>query len=162
MSTTPYNLLFLCTGNSARSILAEYITKEFYAKTFNAVSAGAHPKGHPHPMALTVLTEDFQLDCSAARSKSWDEFKDTRFDFVITLCDNAKETCPVWPGQPVLAHWGMKDPSDVPEADQRQAFFQTGQLLRHRMELLCSLPIQKLDRLKLELETRNIATSTPE
>lgn len=162
MSTTPYKLLFLCTGNSARSILAEYITRHFYSHLFDAVSAGSNPAGSPNPMALTILKEDFQIDCSDARSKSWEEFKEVHFDFVITLCDNAKESCPVWPGQPLLSHWGMVDPSDAPENDQRRAFASTAQLLKHRMELLASLPISKLDRLKLEAETHAIGTSTPE
>lgn len=113
-------------------------------------------------MALTILTEDFKIDCSDARSKSWEEFMDVHFDFVITLCDNAKETCPVWPGQPVVAHWGMVDPSDAPEEQKRKEFAATAQLLRHRMELLASLPIAKLDRLKLETETHSIGASTPE
>jgi arsenate reductase len=162
MSTTPYKLLFLCTGNSARSILAEYITKHFYSNLFEAVSAGSDPKGEPHPMGLTILREDFAIDCSDARSKSWEEFKDVHFDFVITLCDNAKESCPVWPGQPLLSHWGMEDPSDAPAEEQRRAFGRTAQVLKHRMELLASLPISKLDRLKLEAETHQIGSSTPE
>jgi arsenate reductase len=162
MNQNPFKLLFLCTGNSARSILAEYITKHFHSNLFEAVSAGSDPKGEPNPMALTILREDFHIDCSDARSKSWDEFKDIHFDFVITLCDDAKESCPVWPGQPLLSHWGMKDPSDAPLEDQRRAFASTAQLLRHRMELLASLPIRKLDRLKLEAETHSIGSSTPD
>jgi arsenate reductase (thioredoxin) len=158
---TPYRLLFLCTGNSARSILAEFITRRNFGKRFDPVSAGASPKGQPHPMALTVLQEDFGIDVSTARSKSWDEFQDIHFDFVITLCDSAKESCPVWPGQPVVAHWGMTDPSDAPPEEQRRAFSRCAQLLRHRMELLASLPIEKLDRLKLQTETQEIAHKEP-
>jgi arsenate reductase len=162
MSTPRYTILFLCTGNSARSILAEYVTRHFHSSLFDAVSAGSDPKDEPNPMALTILREDFKIDCSDARSKSWEVFQDVHFDFVITLCDNAKESCPVWPGQPLLSHWGMKDPSDAPEAEQRRAFAITAQTLRHRMELLASLPIAKLDRLKLEAETKSIGTSMPD
>jgi len=107
-------------------------------------------------MALTILNEDFAIPTEGATSKSWESFGDTHFDFVITLCDNAKESCPVWPGQPILAHWGMQDPSDEPEDAQRKAFSRTAQLLRFRMELLASLPIEKLDRLKLQAETESI------
>jgi arsenate reductase len=142
--------------------MAEYITKRFFSRIFDAVSAGSNPAGAPNPMALTILREDFNIDCSDARSKSWEEFKDVHFDFVITLCDNAKESCPVWPGQPLLSHWGMVDPSDAPEEQKRKEFAKTAQLLRHRMELLASLPIAKLDRLKLEAETHSIGSSTPE
>ncbi len=154
----PYKLLFLCTGNSARSILAEYLTKHFFSDRFDAVSAGSNPKPSPHPMALKILNEDFAIPTEGASSKSWETFGDTHFDFVITLCDNAKESCPVWPGQPILAHWGMQDPSDEPEEEQRKAFSRTAQLLRFRMELLASLPIDKLDRLKLQAETESIGT----
>ncbi|MDF3131127.1 arsenate reductase ArsC [Kiritimatiellaeota bacterium B1221] len=156
---TPYKILFLCTGNSARSILSEFLTNEFFPDKFEAYSAGSQPKPDPHPVGLSVLQEDFKIDTSSARSKSWDEFKDIHFDFVLTLCDDAKESCPLWPGQPVLAHWRTEDPSDAPESEQRKAFSQTAQLLRYRIELLASLPIDKLDRLKLETETQSISTA---
>ncbi len=156
-SNAAYSLLFLCTGNSARSILAEFISKKHFAQRFDVYSAGASPKSQPHPMALTVLQEDYQIDTHEARSKSWDEFQDRHFDFVITLCDDAKEQCPVWPGQPVIAHWGMRDPSDEAPEEQRRAFEITANLIRFRMELLASLPIEKLDRLRLEAETQSIA-----
>ena len=159
---TPYHILFLCTGNSARSILAEYLTHHFFSAKFKAVSAGSKPKAEPHPMALHILQNDFKIDCSKARSKSWEEFKDTNFDFVITLCDHAKETCPVWPGQPVISHWGMPDPSDEPADQQLRAFSRTAQVLKYRMELLSCLPIEKLERLKLEAQTRAIGTQNPE
>lgn len=159
MSPTPYKILFLCTGNSARSILSEFLTRTFFSDKFEAYSAGSHPKLSPNPVALQVLQEDFNIDVSEARSKSWEEFNHVTFDFVITLCDDAKESCPVWPGQPIVAHWGTKDPSDAPEADKRKEFSRTAHLLRYRLELLASLPIAKLDRLKLELETQTISTA---
>jgi arsenate reductase len=159
MSKSPYSILFLCTGNSARSILAEFVTNHFFSEKFKAFSAGSDPKDQPNPMALAVLKEDFQIDCSQASSKSWDVFEGIDFDFVLTLCDDAKESCPVWPGQPVVAHWGMKDPSDAPESGKRKAFLNTAQILKYRMELLANLPIEKLDRLKLETETKAISKS---
>ncbi|WFB35534.1 arsenate reductase ArsC [Kiritimatiellota bacterium B12222] len=161
MTQSPYKILFLCTGNSARSILSEFLCRQFFSDKFEAYSAGSDPKDAPNPMALTVLKEDFNIDVSDARSKSWDEFKDVNFDFVLTLCDDAKESCPVWPGQPVVAHWSTKDPSDAPEEERRKAFSRTAQLIRFRLELFASLPIAKLDRLKLELETQAISTNTP-
>lgn len=161
--TAPYKILFLCTGNSARSILAEFVTNHFFSDKFLACSAGSQPKDQPNPMALTVLREDFHIDCSQASSKSWDVFAGTDFDFVLTLCDDAKESCPVWPGQPVVAHWGMQDPSDTPESAKRKAFLRTAQILKYRIELLANLPISKLDRLKLQTETSNIRnTELPE
>jgi len=158
-SHAPFRILFLCTGNSARSILAEHLTRSLFSDRFDPVSAGSDPKPEPHPDALAVLREDFGIDPSDARSKSLDEFRNTHFDFVITLCDDAKEKCPVWPGQPVLAHWGMKDPSDAPEGERRKAFLEAAHLIRRRMELLASLPFDKLDRLRLELETRSIGST---
>ena len=98
-----FKILFLCTGNSARSIFAEYLLKEIASVRFETYSAGASPKPAPHPLALQILREDFRIDASDAYSKSWEEFKDAQFDFVIPLCDNAKETCPVWPGQPIVS-----------------------------------------------------------
>ena len=105
MSAQPYRVLILCTGNSARSIIGEYLLNLRGRGRFQASSAGARPTGAVNPLALWVLKERYGIDASGARSKSWDEFKDVRFDFVITVCDNARESCPVWPGQPVLAEW---------------------------------------------------------
>lgn len=151
-------ILFLCTGNSARSILAEYLLKQMAPQRFEVFSAGAEPKAEPHPMALDVLQDAFHIDASEARSKSWEEFKDVKFDFVITLCDRAKETCPVWPGQPVLAHWGSPDPADLVASEERQAqiFWQVTQQIKRRIELFTSLPFEKLDALRLEIATREI------
>ena len=153
-----FKVLFLCTGNSARSIFAEYLLREIASVRFESYSAGSSPKPAPHPLALEVLWEDFKIDASDARSKSWEEFPDARFDFVITLCDSAKESCPVWAGQPVIAHWSSPDPAAVQGSteEQRRAFWQVAQQIRHRLELLASLPFDKLDALRLETATKEI------
>lgn len=153
-----FKILFLCTGNSARSILAEYLLKRIAPQRFEVYSAGASPKPAPHPMALTVLQDTFRIDASAARSKSWEEFKNIEFDFVITLCDNARETCPVWPGLPIIAHWNSPDPASF-EGDEKAThyvFWQVAQQISRRLELLASLPFEKLDALRLEVATREI------
>ena len=107
----PYKTLFLCTGNSARSIIAEYLLRARGKERFESHSAGAKPAGRVNPFAIEVLQKHYALDASQARSKSWEEYRDVAFDFVITLCDKARESCPVWPGQPVIAHWGSPDPA---------------------------------------------------
>ncbi len=117
MNKQRFKLLFLCTSNSARSIIAEYLVKRFAGDKFDAVSAGASPKPHPNTLALKVLSSHSNIDVSDARSKSWDEFSDVKFDFVITLCDIAP--CPIWPGQPIIAHWETPAPSDV-EGTEKQ------------------------------------------
>ncbi|MDX2081297.1 MAG: arsenate reductase ArsC [Terrimicrobiaceae bacterium] len=153
-----FKVLFLCTGNSARSIIAEYLLKRMAPQRFEVYSAGASPKPAPHPMALTILQDTYKIDASDARSKSWEEFHDVEFDFVITLCDNAKETCPVWPGQPILAHWSSPDPAAF-EGDEKAAhhvFWQVAQQINRRLELLASLPFEKLDALRLAIATKEI------
>ncbi len=154
-------ILFLCTGNSARSILAEFLLNHRAPTLFQAYSAGSNPRGEVHPLALRVLREQFQIDPAGARSKSWDEYKDVRFDFVITLCDNARESCPIWPGQPVVAHWGSPDPAAVEGSEDRRAsaFSMVGIEIARRIDLFRALPIYKLDRLKLESLTRGIGES---
>jgi arsenate reductase (thioredoxin) len=151
-------VLFLCTGNSARSILAEYLLKRIGQSRFEVFSAGTDPVGEVNPLALSVLTELYHIDVNDARSKSTEEFKDSDFDFVITVCDNARETCPVWPGQPIVAHWGVADPAFAPgdESERFRVFRQTALVLQRRIELFCALPLDKLDRLKLEQLTREI------
>ena len=104
-------ILFLCTGNSARSIFAEYFMNRIGRNRFEAYSAGSQPAGTVNPFALRVLRDMYNIDASQARSKSWDEFKDLAFDFVITVCDSARESCPIFPGQPIVAHWGIPDPA---------------------------------------------------
>ena len=164
MSDKVYNVLFLCTGNSARSILAEMILRKDGMEHFHAYSAGSHPKGEVHPLALKVLTS-FGYPTDGARSKSWDEFATPdaqKMDFVFTVCDNAAgEVCPVWPGQPVTAHWGIEDPAAAQGTDLEceRAFVTAFRLLKHRITVFASLPINKLDRLSLTREVQRIGAS---
>jgi len=154
-----FNVLFLCTGNSARSILAESILAKDGAGRFHACSAGSQPKGQVHPMALEVL-KAYGFAHEGFRSKSWEEFAAPdapRFDFIFTVCDNAAgETCPVWPGQPMTAHWGIEDPAAVEGAAQREAFVQAMRFLRRRIELFLALPISALDDMTLRARLRAI------
>lgn len=159
--TAPRHVLFLCTGNSARSILAESLLNHMGHGRFIAHSAGSFSKGSVHPLALELLNE-VQLPTAGLRSKSWDEFATDaapHFDFIITVCDNAAgEVCPIWPGHPLTAHWGLPDPAGVEgsAADQHRAFRDTLQALEARIQLLLSLPIDKLDQLMLQSELRAI------
>lgn len=104
-------VLFLCTGNSARSIFAEYLLRRIGQGRFEVYSAGSEPAGIVNPLAIQVLADSYKLDATDARSKFWKEYEELKFDFVITVCDNARESCPVWPGQPIIAHWGVPDPA---------------------------------------------------
>lgn len=157
----PYNVLFLCTGNSARSIMAEAILSRFGVGKFNAYSAGSHPKGEVHPHALRLL-ERFNFKLGDFCSKSWDEFAQVgapRLDFVFTVCDNAAgETCPVWPGQPMTAHWGVPDPAAVngPEMEVARAFADVYGRLRNRIAVFVNLPFEGLDRLSLQSRLNEI------
>ncbi len=151
----PYNVLFLCTGNSARSILAEAILNKIGNGKFVAYSAGSHPAGRVNPNALALLKRlDFPAE--GARSKSWDEFAKPgapELDFVFTVCDNAaNEVCPIWPGQPMTAHWGVPDPAAVEGDDAAiaQAFRDTLLTLQRRIELFANLPVRSLDRMSLK------------
>ena len=128
-------VLFLCTGNSARSILAEYLLRSMDPR-FETHSAGSHPKGEVHPLALRVLREVYGIDAGDARSKSWEELRDVDFDHVITVCDNARQSCPIWPGKAVMSHWGLEDPAAVEgtEEEKLRAFEETARLLRERLE----------------------------
>jgi len=149
------NVLFICTGNSARSILAEGILNAMGGNRFNAYSAGSHPKGEVHPMALEVL-QRLGMAQEGFRSKSWDEFASPDapvMSFVFTVCDNAAgEICPVWPGQPLTAHWGVYDPAGVEgsEDKRRQAFNDVAQILKRRIELMLALPPQSLHSLSIQ------------
>jgi arsenate reductase (thioredoxin) len=150
-----YNVLFLCTGNSARSIMGEAILNRAGQGNFRAFSAGSQPKGQVHPYTLDLLRK-MHFDVSGARSKSWLEFSQANsppLDFVFTVCDNAAgETCPYWPGQPMTAHWGVPDPvaATGTEAEIRFAFADTFRMLTNRINILVSLPLAKLDRLSLQ------------
>jgi protein-tyrosine-phosphatase len=166
MSAAPhraYNVLFLCTGNSARSIMAEAILSRFGAGKFNSFSAGSQPKGKVHPEALALLkrmnfkTDDF-------RSKSWDEFAQPgapQLDFVFTVCDNAAgEVCPIWPGQPMTAHWGVPDPAaaEGSQIDIARAFADAYGRLNNRISIFVSLPFAGLDRLSLQTRLNDIGS----
>jgi protein-tyrosine-phosphatase len=152
MSERVFTVLFLCTGNSARSIMAEAILHQLAPARFKAYSAGSHPKGTVHPYALEVL-QHFQYPTDGLRSKSWEEFTGPHappIDFVFTLCDNAaSEACPLWPGKPVTAHWGLPDPAAVQgtEAVKRLVFVETLRMLRQRLDAFAQLPAAALDRL---------------
>jgi protein-tyrosine-phosphatase len=143
---TPYKVLILCTGNSARSIIGEYLLRAKGKGRFEVHSAGSKPTGRVNPLAIRVLAEKYGLDASAGRSKSWDEFKDVKFDFVITVCDNAKEACPVWPGQPMIAHWGSPDPAGAEGTEQEKyaEFVRVASQVARRVELFCAFPDEKL------------------
>lgn len=156
-----YNVLFLCTGNSARSIMAEAILNRKGFPNFTAYSAGSHAKGVVHPAALRQI-EIAKLPTSSLRSKNWDEFAKPdapRLDFVFTVCDNAaKEVCPVWPGQPMTAHWGVPDPAavDGPEGQIERAFREAFMILDRRISLLLCLPLSSLDKLAIKKEIDQI------
>lgn len=154
----PFRVLFLCTGNSARSIIGEYLIRQIGQGRFESFSAGASPAGRVNPFAIRALKELYDIDASDARSKSLEEYSGEEFDFVITLCDNARDVCPVWPGRAILAHWGIDDPAAVEGSDEEkmEAFRKAALRLQRRIELFCSLPLDKLDRLRLEKMTRDI------
>ena len=161
MTEPVYNVLFLCTGNSARSILAEGLLTNLGKGRFRAFSAGSHPAGQVNPFALELLEKN-HFDTSAMRSKSWDEFAQPdapHLDFVITVCDNAAgEVCPVWPGQPMTAHWGIPDPAAVEGSDEtkRRAFVQAMEQLQRRISMFVNLPFATLEGMKLEQAVREI------
>ena len=165
-SSRTFNALFLCTGNSARSILAEVILNRLGAGRFRAFSAGSHPRGEVHPGALALLREHGE-DTGGLRSKSWDEFARPgapEFDFIVTVCDQAAgEVCPVWPGKPVTAHWGVPDPTLATgnEAERMQAFRDTCRALEHRIRALVGLPLASLDRLRIKHELDRIGSAAP-
>ncbi|OYY95055.1 MAG: protein-tyrosine-phosphatase [Hydrogenophilales bacterium 28-61-23] len=161
MSDQVYNVLFLCTGNSARSILAEVLLNTWGKGRFHAYSAGSHPAGQINPFAIELLEKN-RLSTEGLRSKSWDEFGQPgapELDFVFTVCDNAaNEVCPVWPGQPMTAHWGVPDPASVEGDDEikRKAFFVAFNQLSNRISLFANLPLDKLDRIKLQKALNDI------
>ena len=161
-----WNVLFLCTGNSARSILAEALLNHLGEGRFRAWSAGSFPTGRVNPLALELLAEK-RIPAPGARSKSWDEFAQAgavAFDFIITVCDNAAgEVCPVWPGQPVTAHWGVADPATASgsDAEKRQAFSAAFRALEHRIRRLASLSPGSLERLRTRQDLERIGQEQP-
>ncbi|WP_406857692.1 arsenate reductase ArsC [Alsobacter sp. KACC 23698] len=161
MSEPVFNVLFLCTGNSARSVLAEGILRKDGAGRFRAFSAGSQPKGEVNPFALRIL-EAFGYPADGYRSKNWDEFAvegAPRMDFVFTVCDSAAgEACPLWPGQPVTAHWGIEDPAAVEGTDieKERAFAEAFRLMRNRISAFLALPVAKLDPASLRHGVRDI------
>ena len=161
MAASPFNVLFLCTGNSARSIMAEAILNELGAGKFRAYSAGSRPKGQIHPETLRLL-QSLGYRISAFRSKSWDEFtapSAPEFDFVFTVCDNAAaEVCPLWPGQPMTAHWGVPDPALATgtPAEVALAFKDTYRMLHQRIGVFTALPLRSLDQLTLQNKLKEI------
>jgi protein-tyrosine-phosphatase len=165
MSERVFNVLFLCTHNSARSIIAESILNRRGKGKFRAFSAGSHPSGRVHPYALDLLKE-LNYDVTSLRSKSWDEFGlagAPKLDFVFTVCDDAaNEVCPVWPGQPMTAHWGLPDPSMASgtDAEKRLAFANTHRMLSQRLEVFVNLPIASLERVALKTKIDNIGRMT--
>lgn len=170
MTERPYNVLFLCTGNSARSIIAEAILNKAGGGKFRAYSAGSQPKGQVNPHTIRLL-RSLGYETTGFRSKSWVEFlKEPQFDFVFTVCDNAaEEVCPIWPGQPLTAHWGIHDPADATgtEAEIMQAFREAYRLLNQRISVFTSLPLRSLDQLSVRARIREIgemegATRVPE
>ena len=167
MTDRPFNVLFLCTGNSARSILAEALITHWGAGKFVGFSAGSQPRGEVHPLALEYLRH-VRLPTTGLRSKSWDEFAvpgAPHLDFVVTVCDNAAgEVCPVWPGQPMTAHWGVEDPAAVEGTDAQkwQAFREAYTTLEARIKIFTSLPLRALDRIKLQENLDAIGKSRAE
>lgn len=161
MTERIYNVLFLCTGNSARSIMAEVMLNHLGRGRFSAYSAGSHPSGRVNPFSIETM-KGFGLPVERLRSKSWDEFAAPGappIDFIITVCDNAAgEACPIWPGKPVTAHWGVNDPAAVEGSDEqkRAAFRDAATILRRRIERLLGLPLAKLDALAVQSELRGI------
>jgi arsenate reductase len=163
MTDRPFNVLFLCTGNSARSILAEGILRKDGAGRFNAFSAGSQPKGQVNPLAVKTL-EAYDYPSHGYRSKSWDEFAGPGapvMDFVFTVCDSAAgEACPLWPGQPVTAHWGIEDPAAVEGSDveKERAFNQAFRFMKNRISAFLALPLQSLDAVALTSRVQDIGT----
>jgi arsenate reductase (thioredoxin) len=166
MADSRYNVLFLCTGNSARSIMAEAIIDRVGGGRFKGFSAGSHPKGEVHPFALDILKR-LNYDTARSRSKSWDEFAAPgapRMDFVFTVCDDAaSEECPHWPGQPMTAHWGVPDPAAAQgtEVERRLAFADAFRMLNNRISIFVSLPMKSLDKLSLQKRLNEIGRVLP-
>lgn len=166
MTEKTYNVLFICTQNSARSILAEALLNHFGGGRFRGHSAGSFPSGTVNPLALATL-ERLHVPATGARSKNWDEFAQAgapEMDFVFTVCDNAAgEVCPIWPGQPMTAHWGVEDPAAVQGSaeEQRRAYANAFMVLKNRIAMFAALPFDKLDRLSLKQQLDGIGAAAP-
>jgi len=164
MNRSAFNVLFLCTGNTARSIMAEVMLNAMGQGRFKAYSAGSHPKGVVNPYTIDLLQKN-RLATEGLRSKDWEEFArpgSPPLDFVFTVCDDAAgEVCPVWPGQPMTAHWGVPDPAaaEGSDDDKRKAFFKAYNQLQHRLSIFVNLPMDKLDRLTLQRRLDEIGHS---
>jgi arsenate reductase len=162
-----YNVLFLCTGNSARSIIAECLLNQWGRGRYRAFSAGSHPKGHIHPFTVELL-QRLKMPTGHLRSKDWEEFATPDapvLDFVFTVCDQAAgEVCPVWPGQPITAHWGFPDPAafEGSEAEQRIFFGDVFRQIENRIKIFCALPIERLSRLAIQHEVRQMGQKPSE
>jgi protein-tyrosine-phosphatase len=162
MNSNRLKILFLCTGNSSRSILAEYLIRRAAPGRFESYSAGSNPIGTVNPITLRILKEAFKLDASAARSKSWEEYKDVHFDYVVTVCDSARESCPVWPGQPVMSHWSSEDPAKF-EGTEEEKFRKTLVVafqIERRCTLFSVLPLEKMEKLKLQSAMSDIGKAS--
>lgn len=163
MADRTYNVLFLCTGNSARSVMAEVLLNHWGKGRFHAFSAGSHPTGRIHPFTLDLLNS-LRLPTAGLRSKSWDEFAlptAPMLDFVFTVCDQAAgEVCPIWPGQPITAHWGFPDPAAFagPDVEKRALFADVFRQIETRIKIFAVLPLEKLDRLAIQREVRALGT----
>lgn len=161
MARQPFKILFLCTGNSARSIIAEALLNSAARDRFAAYSAGSHPTGKVNPLAIQEL-ERLRIPADGLRSKSWEEFARPgapEMDFVITVCDKAAgEMCPAWPGQPITAHWGMPDPAAVEGSEdaKRNAFHEVAVMMKRRLDIMMSLPLESLDRLAIQKRIREV------
>ena len=143
-------ILFVSTGNSVRSIFAEYFMKKIAGDRFDAYSAGSQPTGSVDPYVLQLLWDHYHIDPRGAHSKSWEEYKDARFDIIITVCDRARESCPLFPGQPTIAHWNIPDPTRATGAKEIDKYRDVAQQIQQRVHLLCMFPMEKLGHLVLQ------------
>ncbi len=158
MSTAKLKVLFLCTGNSARSIFGEYLLREVGGDRFEAVSAGANPTGRVNPLAVKVLRDDYGIDASGARSQSWRDYAEAGVDLVITVCGHARETCPFFPGAPLQVHWGSEDPAafEGPEERALEVFRSVAREIEGRVRRLCELPVGQIEPQELAARLRQI------
>jgi arsenate reductase (thioredoxin) len=156
-----FKILFLCTWNASRSIFAEYFMKEIASGRFEAFSAGVTPKGQVSPITLKVLRDNFRIDASEARSKSWEEFKNEHLDFVVSVSEKAEQTSHAFPDQPILAHWPYEDPSETQGTLEQveAAYFRVASRIRYRLQLFSNLSFDQLDRLRIEVKMKELAES---